>query len=344
MKNRALTAPIALAIALTTLAGCGKKSSGPSAPAPEVTGLAAVPSSAEAVIGVDVGKLIDAPLVARVVDQLFLRDPTLATRWQDVHEACKLDLGKQVKRVMLALGPHQTTPGTGPVLLIATGSFVETDIASCVRVIVGKGGGALTAKPLDGRTLYTAKEGNRVMVFAFGRPDTLILGSNEAYVIEALSLTGKKLSDDPDMKKWLGMVDQNTPLWGVGRVDARVSAGLVKQVSGLKQGPRALVGTLDPSTGAKVDLSVVMPSAEEAKHLESFTKNQIGQFGAAAQMVKLGGVVNKIDARAVGDAVRLSVTLTVDDLNQLLSVLDEGSAPKQDATPPAESSSNRPNK
>ncbi|MCX5743678.1 MAG: hypothetical protein NT062_14395 [Proteobacteria bacterium] len=326
-----------LCVASVALAfvGCGSKSSdsSKSAPPPEVTGLAAVPSSAEAVIGVDVGKLLDAPLVARVVDQLFLRDATLAARWEDVKSQCKLDLGKNVKRVMLALGPNQTTPGTGPVLLVATGTFVEADLAACMRTIVGKGGGTLTAKPLDNRTLYTAKDGNRVLVFAFGRPDTLVLGSNEAYVTESLAAKGQKLSDNPDMKAWLALVDQNAPIWGVGRVDPRVSGGLVKYVSGLVAGPRAIAGTLDPAGGAKVAASIVMASKADANTLESFTKTQIGQIAAAAQLVKLGGVVNKIETKVANDIVGLSVALSVEDLNQLLSALDGGAPPPQDAQP-----------
>lgn len=330
MKRRSVI--VCAFAAVLASAGCGKKSSS-QAPAPEITGLAAVPSSAEAVIGADLGRLKDAPVVARAVDQLFLRDSTLSQRWQDVQTTCKIELGKQVKRVLVALGPHAAAPGTGPVLLIATGTFVESDVAACVRTIVGKGGGALTARTDDktGRTLYTAKDGNRVMVFAFGRADTLVLGSNEAYVLEALSTTGSKIGTDPEMKTWLAMVDQNAPLWGVGRVDPRVGGGLVKHVSGLTSGPKAIVGTLDPTRGAVVAASVVMASPEDAKQLESFTKTQLGQLAAAAQIAKLGGVVNKVQTTVSGSAVKITASFTVDDLNQLVSALDGGDTPKQDA-------------
>ena len=169
------------------------------------------------------------------------------------------------------------------------------------------------------------------MVFAFGRADTLVLGSNEAYVKEALSLTGPKISGDPDMKIWLAMVDQNAPIWGVGRVDPRVSSGLVKHVTGLVAGPRAIVGTIDPTAGAKLAAGVVMATPADANQLESFTKTQLGQITAAAQLMKLGGVVGKIETKAAGDVVHLSATFTVDDLNQLLSALDGGDPPKQDA-------------
>src|SRR5262249_50375440 len=150
----------------------------------------------------DVARVIDAPLVQRAVDQLLSRDGGLSNRWQDLHEHCKLD-AKDIKHVVLAIGPHAgPQPGTGPVLMVATGKLVETDLAACVRAMVGKGGGELTAKEVDGHTLYQAKDGNRTMFFAFGRPDTVILGANEDFVKEALG-TGKKVLDNVELAQWI---------------------------------------------------------------------------------------------------------------------------------------------
>src|SRR5437762_221203 len=87
------------------VAACGKKASEPSGPPPEITGLAAVPATAQVVIGVDVGKLLDSQVVERAVDQLLLHNPVLSERWQHLRDDCKIDLGKQLKRVMLAIGP-----------------------------------------------------------------------------------------------------------------------------------------------------------------------------------------------------------------------------------------------
>src|SRR5207237_488260 len=144
---------ILVALSLSFLgASCGKKANEAAGPPPEVTGLSAVPASAEVVIGADVAKIARSPLVARAVDQLLLRDGDLASRWQRLRDSCKLDLSTQVKRVMLAIGPHQGKPGTGPTVMVATGTVAENDLTSCVRAMVGQGGGSLTAKDLDGRT------------------------------------------------------------------------------------------------------------------------------------------------------------------------------------------------
>ena len=101
------------------------------------------------------------------------------------------------------------------------------------RAVVGS-----PRSPLGNRTLYQAKDGNRVMYFAFGRPDTVVMGASEAFVTEALG-TGKKITDNPDFAKWLGLVDQKAPIWAVGRVDDRVRQGLVKVMNGaVSAGPQ----------------------------------------------------------------------------------------------------------
>jgi hypothetical protein len=324
-----------LHIALVLAAACGKKTE-PSGPPPEVTGLAAVPSTAEVIIGADVGKLADSPIVERAIEQLMSRDSKLATSWKQVREGCKIDVVKQIKHVMLVLGPTPTggRAGTGPALLIATGSIPETDLSDCVGKLVGKGGGTVTGKTIAGRTVYQVKEGARAMFFAFGRSDTVVLSNNEAYVLEAIG-PGKKALDHPELAAWLKLVDQRLPLWAVGRVDDRVRKGLVGILPDLKAGPTAYAGTLDPTDGAKVSLGAIMASRDDATHLESFTITQKKFLAMAAQKMSLGKVVNKVSIQSSGTVVYFRAPLDMADVNQLLSVLDGGGVAKQDAPPPA---------
>ena len=319
--------------AISFAAGCSKKSSHQLSP--EVSGLAAVPASAEVVIVADVARIIDAPLVDRAVDQLLARDGGLATRWKDLHDHCKVD-AKTIKHVVLAIGPHVgPQPGTGPVLMVATGQLVETELAACVRAMVGQGGGTLTARPLNDRTLYEAKDGNRVMYFAFGRPDTVILSANEAFVTEALDGAGKKVLDNPDLAKWIGLADQRAPLWAAGRVDDRVRQGLVKSSGGkLSAGPAAIVAAFDPTTGAKLSLGAIMTTEDDAKTLESFAKTQLGAFAMVAQAKSLGKIVDKVEIVADGTLVRFKVALDPDEVNQLVSVLDGAGGSAKDTPPP----------
>jgi hypothetical protein len=311
--------------------GCGKKAS---APAAELTGLAAVPASAEVVIGADVPKIAASPLVQHAVDQLLARDAELASRWQQLHDSCKLD-ATRLAHLVLAIGPHPgPQPGTGPVLAVATGKLSETDFATCVRAMVGQGGGSLVAKEVGGRTLYEARQGTHVLYFAFGRADTLVLGADEAFVNEALG-AGKKALDNPDLKRWLDLVDQRAPLWAAGRVDPRVSQGLPRATGGqVHAGPTAIAVTADLTAGAKVNAVVVMANDDDAKALESFANAQKALLAYAAQAKSLGKLVDKLAVKSERDLVRVSLDLDLDDINQLVSVLDgEGSAAQ--GSPPA---------
>lgn len=309
--------------------------------APEVTGLAAMPASAEVVVVADVPRILHAPLVQRAFEVLLERDSALASRWAELREHCKLDV-KQFSHVALAIGPHsQPQPGTGPVLIAATGHLVETEFSACVRAMVGKGGGSLTAKTVAGnKTLYEAKQGNRAMYFAFGRADTVILGASEAFVVEALG-TGKKVMDNRDMATWMGFADQRAPLWAVGKVDPRVRDGLVKVMAGaVASGPQAFVAAFDPSEGASAELSAIMANPKDAKSLESFGKTQLLALGLAAQAKSLGSIVSKIQISADCSArpaecavVRFAVKLGTDDINQLISVLDGGGGSAQISPP-----------
>lgn len=323
---------------LLALAGCGKKSS---APSPEVSGLAAVPASAEVVIAADVARVIGSPLVERAVDQLLLRDGDLAARWQKLQDSCKLSVA-QIKYVVLAIGPHTgPQPGTGPVLMVATGKLVETELSACVRTMVGQGGGTLTAKDVSGHTLYQARDGNRTMFFAFGRADTVVLGSSEAFVTEALG-TGKKLLDNPDMRTWIDLADQKAPLWAAGKVDERVRSGLVRVTSGqLAAGPTAIVVAFDPTKGAKLSVGAVMATPADAKTLETYAKTQLAALGMAAQAKSLGKIVDKVAISSDGPLVRLVATLDLDEVNQLVSALDGKDVPAQ-GSPPAPGSGSGP--
>jgi hypothetical protein len=331
--NRTLLALAALALAC----GCGKKHGG--GPAAEVAGLSAVPVSAEVVISADVARVSDSPIVSRAVDQLMMRDPDLADRWQKLHDSCKLD-PTRIQHVLLAIGPrgNQNGVGTGPVLMVATGKITEAELTSCVRSMVGSGGGDVTAKTVAGHTLYQARDGSRIMFFSFGRADTVLLSSNEQFITEALT-PGKKATDNAELGAWIALADQKAPVWAAGKADPNLRDRLVKVTNGaLTAGPQAIVLSFDPTSGAKLDLGAVMASPADAKALESFAKSQIALLGMAAQQLSAGKLVDKIEVSSTGTVVHVRVNLTLDEVNQLISALDGKGSAAQDS-PPAEAGS-----
>jgi hypothetical protein len=345
-RSRSRAAAVVVVAMAMAVAGCKKKGDGQSGLSAELTGLAAVPASAEVLIAVDVGRFAESPIVERAVEQLLLRDPDLAARWQDLRGTCKLEIN-QLRRIMLARGPVAPggRPGTGPALMVATGQISEPDIVKCVREMVGKGGGSLVVKTVEGRSLYQVKAGNRTMFLAFGRADTVVLGTSDAYVNEALG-AGKKAADHPEIAAWLKLVDQRAPLWAVGRVPELVRTGLVRVTQNqLKAGPSGFVATADLAAGAKLELGAVMASPEDAKALESIAKAQLIPMIWGAQLKSLGGVVKKVAIVSDGSIVRIKAALTMDDVNHVLSVLDGGGPPAQDrapSAPPAGSASSTP--
>lgn len=336
-RRAALAALAAAAVFLGGLAGgvgCSKKASPPRGPSPELTGLAAVPSTAEVIVGLDPARLVESPLVVRAAELLLGREPDLASRWKALRESCKLELGA-VQRMMIALGP---TPaggriGTGPMILVATGKLSEPDLLKCVREIVGKGGGSVAVKDHEGRTLYQVKDGARTMFIAFGRTDTVILGNNEAYVHEAVG-GGKKALDNPELAGWLKQANQNAPLWVVGRVAERLRTGLVRASNNtLTAGAKAYIGELDLTGGIRGELVALMESPEDAKRLESLVNVNLVQLSWAAQVASLAEVVQKLTIKAQGASVRFSVPLTMADINRVLEALDGRRAPAQDSPP-----------
>jgi hypothetical protein len=335
--KKALLALCGLALAW----GCGKKHGG--GPAAEVAGLSAVPVSADVVISADVARVAGSPIVSRAVDQLMIRDPDLADRWQRLHDSCKLDITR-FSHLLLAIGPrgNQNGVGTGPVLMVATGKVTENELVACVRAMVGSGGGDVTAKTVAGHTLYQARDGSRIMFFSFGRADTVLLSSNEQFITEALS-PGKKATDNAELGAWIALADQKAPVWAAGRADPSLRDRLVKVTNGaLSAGPQAIVLSLDPTSGAKVDLGAVMASAADAKALESFSKSQIALLGMAAQKVSAGKLVDKIEVTSTGSVVHVRVALTLDEVNQLVSALDGKGSAAQDSSPAGSGSGSGP--
>ena len=200
--------------------------------------------------------------------------------------------------------------------------------------LVGSGGGTLTGKAVLGRTLYLAKDGNRAMFFAYSRPDTVVLSADEAFITEALG-SGKKAADNPELTAWRKLVNENSPLWAVGRTDARIRDGLVQLTQGkISGGPVAYAASADLADGVKLQLDAVMSQAEHAKSLESYVKSELALMTAAAQLKSLGSVVGKLSVSVEGAVVQFRVSLTVDDLNQLLSALDADNTPAQNRALP----------
>jgi hypothetical protein len=331
MRFRVRGSMVVLAAVLAAAPACKKKPPAEGSPM-SVTGLAAVPADAEAVISFDVGRLVDSQLVARAAELLLQREPGLAAQWSRLATACQIDVRTQVSRVLLALGPAQPKAGARW-LMVVTGDLPEARFALCVQNAAASGNGELAVRTSGGRTFYTVKEAGRTIWFGFGQPDTVVLGVDQGWVEQALA-AGPKLADTGALRPLLARADQAAPIWAAGMLDPKVTAGLVRSVGGaMKQGAKAVFLSVDPSTGLRFELGADLHSEDDAKALEEFAKTQNSVIAMAAQVVSLGPLVAKLATARNGTHVTFGLSLSMDEVNQLLRAIDSPPEDPQDSAP-----------
>lgn len=319
---------LSLAVALAT-AGCKKKAA-PRPRPPDLAGLSAVPADVTAVVGFDVARLGDSPLILRMARLLVERDPDLAAGWQRVASACQLDLRTQLRSIVLALRPRGAS-GAQPVLSVATGALSESTLATCLRSTVGSGGADLSAETIEGRTVYQLRSGGRVVWLSFVQAETVALSSDPEFLHAAIG-AGPKLADAPPA--WMARASAASPVWAVGVPDARIGLGLVRLTKGaLSGGPAAIALALDPSAGIDATLDVVMVSDQDAKQLETLANQQLPILSMGAQLRGVGPLVAKLTVSRDQAVVRLRWTLSIAEINQLMSAIDTPAAGDEDATP-----------
>lgn len=334
-RFRMLATAAALA-ALAVAPACSKKPGGGGA-APAVAGLAAVPADAEAVFSFDVPRLIDSQLIQRTVDVVLARSDGLRTQWTALAAACGIDVKTQVRRVLIALGPVSKTGQ--PALMVVSGDVPESKLSTCVQKAYGTGSGAVSSKITGGRTLYTVTQGNRSMWFGYGQADTVVLGPNQAWVEAALG-KGPKVTDSGALKALIARADQAAPIWAAGHMLPAVTEGLMKPTGGaLKKGPESVFVSVDPTSGLRVELGADMASEDDAKTLEQFATDQLRLLAQLAQWADLGPAVAKVRTKRDGANVTFALSLSMDEVNQLMTTIDSApedpqpSAPTVDAAP-----------
>lgn len=328
---------VAIALAATlALAGCGnKKGDSAQASAPPTIELAAVPASAEVVIGADVRKLAQSRLVELAVQQMYRRDPGLETRIDALRTDCGIDPGRDIERLVIGMGP-----APDQVVLIAAGGFEDSAVATCLNKIAAAGGGSVNAQSVDGRVIYKVDNGETVVWLAVGAGGVLAVSPSEAFLRDALG-GGGKVWNAPAMTSFLTRVDRSRTLWAAGLIPGRTGAGLVEVTSGaVKAPPVAVFGTLELDSGMSAELGLVMASADDATTASSRAVIELALGASVAQRYGLGRLVSKVKASAEGEILMISADLTMQDLNDLLAGatgakgLDTKRAPLQDSAVP----------
>jgi len=325
---------VAALVAASLVAGGCKKKKGAAGGSAPVAALGAIPSDATVVVGIDVRQLAQADVVVRAVDQMLVRDPDLAARLARLAKDCGVDVAQQVKSVHLALGPRATKGGMAPPsLLVATGQLAEPALTACLQAGAGSGGGQLSVRDVGGRALYKLTEGARVLHFAFGQADTVVIGADETWVLAAVGGSAK-VEASPTLGPLLERVDRGAAVWTAATMDAELGTALTRITKGkVSAAPRALHGALRTREGLIGELSFVMASEPDADALVGFARAELEILAMAAQAMGLGRLVAKVRVERKGAEAQFRVALSDDEVRQVLSAIDRGQGSGQDAHP-----------
>lgn len=337
MRSRLGFALVALAL---LGAGCKDHKRPAVAPPLAVAALAAIPADAVAVVGLDVDRLARSNLVARAVAQMLDRDPELRDRLAGLARACSLDLGKQVHSVYLALGPVVSGPRAS--LLVATGDLAEPTLTHCLQAGVGAGGGDVTVRQVDGRTIYRLVAGRHELFFGFGHADTVVIGPREDWVVAGLA-GGAKVESSAVLGQALSTVDRSAAMWAVATIDPDLGMALTRVSKGaISAGPSLVSGSLDPLDGVRATATFTMSTARDARALTDYARGELALGTIAAQILGLGPVLAKVGVEQLGMRVRFRVALADAEVKDVLAAIDRGRPAGQDAQPAADAGAEAP--
>jgi hypothetical protein len=305
----------------------------------DIAGLDAMPYDASVVIGAHAKVLAKSSLVARAVEQMFVRDPELRTRIDTYMRECKFDPAVDLDSVIIGMGDLPSPPVTaGRVVMAATGNFEEAQLASCVSRALQSDGGSLTTKQVLGRTFYRADNPTtkRVVWFTFGTPRTVLVSSSEQWLTMAVD-DGKRVLDNDRLAAEIERANrEGAGLWMAGELAGRTGQGIVTLTRGaVSKPPASAYGFIDLSDGIRGELAVVMTSEKDVKGAISYIKPQLEVLAMMAQGRALGRLVSKVGVDSEAATVYLRVSLTEDELKQALSRIDTKGGPTQDTPAPA---------
>ena len=127
-------------------------------------------------------------------------------------------------------------------------------------------------------------------------------------------------------------------VWAAGHVDDRVGQGLIRVSQGaMKNGPEMMFASFDAgaagNSGVRASVGAVLASDDDATQLESLAKAQLPLLAIAAQLRGAGMLVSAATPHRDGRVFSLTVELTQEQVNQLLSTIDTHPNGTEDAGP-----------
>lgn len=337
-----MTSRISWLLLVAVLVACGAKKDAEAkvraervAAAAAVQGLDAIPADVSVVIGLNVPRLAQSPLVQHKVMDLLARNPEAKSMLEGLIARCQIDPAKDLDSVLLALG-NRPERAKRDSLMVVRGKLDETKLVACVKASVVEKGGTVEAKAQDGMTIY-AVGGETPLAFSFGAPDTLIVAQREALVVAARDPKVAKVKSDAAMMALIGGADTRAALWGAGKMAPEVAGRLTKVTEEAIKAPAdAIFGHIDLTDGMTIELDLEMASGQDAHALADFMKKQLSSYTVIAQGYGLGQVLAKTKTEAHDRVFRISLAMDPKDVEKVENLIDDQiarHAPKGDAGP-----------
>lgn len=314
--SRKTLALVAVA-SLLVCGGCGKdKASPPGSAAPgkdetaaRALDVATLPADTRVIIGAQVPRVLESPILRRLVDQALARDPDARARLEALLGRCKIALDRDVDRVTIAMGEP------ADVGLLVSGKIDPAALLACVREEAGE----LAESTQHGHKVYaTTREGQKVWLAFDGA--TVVAATSERWMATLLDPARATIATRADTQALLARVDRDAALWGIGYLPAGTTSRMSELTGGKVSAPPKAV-TFDVALGKGAPLAaglrLEMNSAADAAALVDVAEKQRDLLAIAAQRHGLGRVVTKTHIDSDGAGLRLALRLDEPDVRLL---------------------------
>ena len=291
-----------------------------------VDGLAALPSDVQMVIFAELESLRRSPTVVRAFTRLSAREPGLRNRVRELLDACRLEPGKQLGRVIIGIR------AVNKVVMVVSGKLEEGALVRCVSQVAGRAGGSLEVQEFSGRSIYHV-QGMREVWFTMGSAHTLILSSDRDSLHKALD--PKDILADAEFRALVGQAGGALSRGGYPNlwIAGFIPEAWAKQLPalGVAQGwARMGFVSLKLDGGLDARMSLSMNNEEDAKLLLSFVEKHLRGAVLWVQQWGIGPFVATVRLKRKGTVLQANWVLSPAQVKEMLSRIDTVTTPKQD--------------
>lgn len=323
---RALARPLALLAALSLGAcrgGCGKR---PGAPAGQAT-LASLPADTRFVLSVDLARIRATPLWARL-SALAADDPVDRERLRELTRRTGLDPLRQIHRVVAAFPENARQRGQFALVIEGEG-FDEHRLVGYARAEAATRGGRITERTRGARTLWSSPGGSSTAAFFVGQTRLVVAGGGWAEELADLAGRaagqGPSAAGNPELVHLVTRLEAGRSLWFAALVPPELRKSFLadpKLTSAASV--MRLAGGADLGPGLTAELVADLSNAADARALVARVQTTVRESKLNAQvlMMGLGPYLDALAATADGPRLRVTLTLSPDQVQELIERLN----------------------